>query len=556
MLSSPGHVFVVNGRLETLGWDAVVIPTDASFSVRGQWRPAAGLDRTEDWRALRPDGWSRGAAGPAARTTLRQADVWFVDVVAHSPHDAARAARRAVEGVARHASERLRANAHHAGRDLPLVAVPVLGTGGGGHGASRGALLHSLVTELGVAAETEGVDVAIVAVSRSDYSALQQVRRDVGVTSALPRDLVDRARQLAVPAARGDLALFLGAGVSMGAGLPSWGGLLTNLTAIPEVRATLDGIDPTALSALEQAELLQVVLDEHHDPRALGRHVAAIIQATDARPSLAHALLAGLRVREAVTTNYDRLYEDAVRASEPAPESGDPHDVLSVLPWGRVHGDRPWLLKMHGDVQYPETIVLSRSSFVGYDSRWKPVGAVLQSLMMTRHLLVVGASMTDENVLRFAYEVAGLREDLAPKVPAHRQAGVLGTVLSLEHAPAFERLWQGRFTVVPTAPDEDRRPLGTEATDEERSARRRRAARSLALFLDTLALHAEGEAEHLLDGRYAPARGGDQAIVVDRLRAAAADARRLAAHDPAWRAVADSLARFGAFEGPAEHGRR
>ena len=553
---TPGHVFVVNGRLERLGWDPVVIPTDASFSVRGQWRRAAGISESDDWRALRPDGWARGSVGVAARRTLRRADVWFVDVVAHSPHDAALAARRAVEAVARQAPDRLHSKAHEAGRDLPLVAVPVLGTGGGGHGASRSALLHSLVSELGAAAEAESVDIAIVAVSRSDYSALQQVRRGLGVAPTLPRDLSDRARQLATQTARGDLALFLGAGVSMGAGLPSWGGLLKSLTAIPEVQVALGGIDPRGLSALEQAELLQVVLDEHHDPRTIGRHVARIIEATDARPSLAHALLAGLRIREAVTTNYDRLYEDAVRAAAPAPDSGDPHDVLSVLPWGRVQGDRPWLLKMHGDVHYPGTIVLSRSSFVGYDSRWKPVGSILQSLMMTRHLLVVGASMTDENVLRFAYEVAGLREELAPRVPTHRQAGTLGTVLALEHAPAFERLWQGRFAVVPTAPDQDRRPLADEASEEEKAARRRRAARSLALFLDTLALHAEGNAEHLLDGRYAPARGGDQAMLIERLRSAAADARRLAGQDQAWRAVADSLARFGAFEGPAEHGRR
>ncbi|MEK8226511.1 SIR2 family protein [Oerskovia sp. M15] len=78
---------------------------------------------------------------------------------------------------------------------------------------------------------------------------------------------------------------------------------------------------------------------------------------------------------------------------------------------------------MHGDVDRPATIVLSRSSFVRYDTRWKPVGSLVQSLMMTKHLLVVGASMTDDNLLRFAYEVAGLREELVAAVrPAGRGA--------------------------------------------------------------------------------------------------------------------------------------
>ncbi|MGO1338538.1 MAG: hypothetical protein ACTML1_02985, partial [Cellulosimicrobium funkei] len=65
-----GHLFVVNGRLEALSADAVVIPTDAGFRVERWWRDAAGLDPATTWSQVEPAGWGRGAALPA-RTSRR-----------------------------------------------------------------------------------------------------------------------------------------------------------------------------------------------------------------------------------------------------------------------------------------------------------------------------------------------------------------------------------------------------------------------------------------------------------------------------------------------------
>ncbi|GAA1408325.1 hypothetical protein [Oerskovia paurometabola] len=187
---TPGHLFVLNGRLEALGANAVVISTDSRFSVRDHWRPAVGLGAHEDWATVRPHGWQRGSALPASRQPLSDRQVWFLDAIGATPDEVGRAAARAVEHIARTGSERLRSTAHAAGRDLPLVALPVLGTAGGGHDVERGLVIDALLAHLTAAADEHGVEVALVASSRSDYSALQHRRRAAG-RRALPTEKLD-----------------------------------------------------------------------------------------------------------------------------------------------------------------------------------------------------------------------------------------------------------------------------------------------------------------------------------------------------------------------------
>lgn len=55
-MSSSGHVFVVNGRIEDLVHDAAVIPTDEYFVVEPHWDELLGLDP----RRLQPSEWSPG----------------------------------------------------------------------------------------------------------------------------------------------------------------------------------------------------------------------------------------------------------------------------------------------------------------------------------------------------------------------------------------------------------------------------------------------------------------------------------------------------------------
>ena len=150
------------------------------------------------------------------------------------------------------------------------------------------------------------------------------------------------------------------------------------------------------------------------------------------RPSLAHALLAGLRTRETLTTNYDSLFERAVRAADPNLE---PRTLPATVGDPSEH----WLLKMHGSLDDPTSIVLTRSDFVRYDARVKPAASVLQAVALTRHMLMVGLSLKDDNVVRLLLEV----DD-------YRTSGRVGssepfaTLLDVSGDEARAALWEGK----------------------------------------------------------------------------------------------------------------
>ncbi|MCA1791830.1 MAG: SIR2 family protein, partial [Thioalkalivibrio sp.] len=259
----------------------------------------------------------------------------------------------------------------------------------------------------------------------------------------------------------GELALFMGAGVSIPAGLPTWDQLLKQLAHAHAIDVGGFG----SLNALDQAQYL------HNKVPDLGEDVARIIsQATV--PALGHVLLAALGCQEAVTTNYDRLYEGAIQMQR------GKGNVATVMPWDHPRPGKPWTLKMHGDIKRPKSIVLTRQQFVSFDAETRPAGALLQTLLMTRHVLFVGASLNDDNVVRLAYEVNRYRHQ-------YGLDGEVGTLLDVDEDQVRRELWSGQLTWLNMSG----------STIAERS-------RTLEIFLDAVAAHASDDASWLLDERF------------------------------------------------------
>ncbi|MGY1771953.1 SIR2 family protein [Blastococcus sp. SYSU D00813] len=527
-----GHVFVVPGTLQSLVYDDVLISTDYHGGVGAHfwpvfgWTEAEGAARHRQLPRLTAD--HRVERVPPMEGVDDGVRRWLVAVGADFGEPVSwllDGARQALAAVAEAG-----ATEPQLGRPR-RVAMPVMGVGRGGFNGERGLVIHGLLEVAQDAADRLGLDVVLVAANPSDYSALQSLRAaDHGRPLEAARET--QAERLGQLARAGQLAVFMGAGTGVAAGLPTWSGLLTVLAERVELET---GTGFSDLGPLDAAELLrraaerreQELPESERRKNPLGAHVAEAI-GRPARYALSHALLAALDADQVITTNFDRLYETAVREIRK-------EEMLVVLPdsksdeLGNELGRRPWLLKLHGDVERPESIVLDRRSFVRYDATRRPLGGVLQTTLLTKHLLVVGASMTDDNVIRLVHEVAELTEDpsAAPRA--------LGTVLSLRADPVRAQLWDPEFQYV---------DLGNDVGDVIA------AGRELEIFLDRVAMLSASRTAHLLDPRYRELLSTDEEReVAERFSSLAADLAKLPAEArqrAGWDEAIRLLGRLGA----------
>jgi hypothetical protein len=256
-------------------------------------------------------------------------------------------------------------------------------------------------------------DIALVTIRRSTFAAIQLERNRFALEQhiweeALGDTLRSEAHRLASLAREGKLVLFLGSGVSAGAGLPTWRQLLEQLAQVAQMpEEELSLIDK--MSFLDSARVIEMRLGGWKN---LSRAIATRVQVSTY--SLLCGLLTGLPVHEIVTTNYNQMFELSSRGvglstlvSRLLPRCNNLTAVLdvSVLPYYPIENCDRWILKMHGCVTHPEDIVLTREHYMRYQSTRSALSGIVQSLLITRHMLFVGFSLQDDNFHRIADEV-------------------------------------------------------------------------------------------------------------------------------------------------------
>lgn len=531
------HLFITRGNLAHLACDAWLLSTGPEVYVAHSWQTSLN---EEEWRlAEDAHGGARGRLDGSSRVMplapspgMARTRAWLTNVggTPASPPE------WYVDGVLEFLDTVEEWLTHQPaavnGRERPLVCVDAVGTGYGGMAGAKGPVVRALIERLADEAKVRPFDIALVAFDDRMLAAAQQIRAEVSDSSAwleLPPYVRKAARRLAKHASEGELVLFLGAGVSAGAGLPTWHELLRGLAA----DAGFASSDQSALGsmpAVDQAHVLAARLQD----RGLRIGEAVARRVKTAKYSLAHSLLATLPVGEVATTNYDRLFEDA---------SKDAGHELSVLPYEPSAGRQRWLLKMHGCVDHPEDIVLTRSDYLRYAERRAALAGIVQALLITRHMLFVGFSLSDDNFHRIADEVRRALEPGIKDAQDTRERRAFGTSLILGPDPFLEELWRPEIECV---------AVGDGADDAHLTA----SARQLDIFLDYLCALTTERTAHLMDPTFDDVLSAGERELRDQLGQLPMSLSDEARATAAWRSIEGVLERFGQPPGPDETIRR
>jgi len=524
-----GHVFVGRGDLTKLCCDAWLMPTDRRLHVMPHWIEEIP-NLKQNWKPEPDDSWNKGQTRvlEVEHWPFPEQRVWLVNTGAWQKE-----AQWYVNGVVQFFTIVgpifQRQGRGVAGRAKPLVGIPLVGTGAGGAGDWIGTLLAALLPTLYDAAKDYNVDIALVLKTGPSFAAAMNARRnylkarEAVWKDHLPGKLRAVAEDLAEHAKKGELVLFLGAGVSASAGLPNWKDLLELLAKRVAVLSSGDEDGQKvfeafhSLNVLDQARLIADYCAQKES--TIGQEVADVLKKYH-HYSISHAILAGIQVKEVVTTNYDVLFERASKyAQDIAP---------AVIPYESPKSGGNWILKLHGCVDHPSDIVLTRSDYLRYNDSRAALKGIVHALLITRHMLFVGFSLSDDNFY-------GIIEDVRKAVRENKNRGTgdepFGTVLALESNHFAQQLWHGDLNWVSLQMGE-----GATIADDRRLQE---------IFLDYLAFLTTSSTAHLLNEKYKGALSESELVLRSALQKMINEVDAKAKDAPAWLEIQHLVERFG-----------
>jgi NAD-dependent SIR2 family protein deacetylase len=213
---------------------------------------------------------------------------------------------------------------------------------------------------------------------------------------------------------KGEVVLFCGAGMSIGAGFPSGNSLAASIydTLSPGERSQIG-------SSLSLADLTEAFIDLKLGKRhALVEILKEIFNKEPNSMDLHNRVTQVPQIKTVITTNYDTLFERAYgTAAVTVKENVD----VAYIPSEKVQ-----IIKIHGDLSVPDSILICRSDYTRYfDTNVRQlVWTLVKERLSTKTILFMGYSLEDSNIESIFKKISeqlgsNLRECflLAPSLP-------------------------------------------------------------------------------------------------------------------------------------------
>ena len=240
-------------------------------------------------------------------------------------------------------------------------------------------------------------------------------------------DTIDIPPDLVHALTTGRCIAFVGAGFSAAAQLPTWTELLRALAqedgVPPDVRQYVDAAlqAGTGHRHEEAAQILYYALGRRAFVQALHRRLAGRPLTPPMQQRL--ALLGGIPFRFILTTNFD----DVLAGHRATPETfarvlrggEDVADGFSIpgFPPLDLHRDPRHVIKLHGDLAHPDSVVFSRLDYRERLYRDASYLGFLRAVFLHHTVLYLGFSFTDTYLNELRSEVLAMLGPGTPEPP-------------------------------------------------------------------------------------------------------------------------------------------
>ena len=200
---------------------------------------------------------------------------------------------------------------------------------------------------------------------------------------------------------RNSFGIYVGAGISMGAGMPSWEQLLNELIdliegkgLVPERVAEMRELSKSPNKYLMIAEEIRDLIQKDLENLIRDR-----FEDRTKKPTSVHDIIVKLNSKFIITTNYDTLIEKAIVKNYdnhfPTIYTYNDSASINYSLWNNDH----FVLKAHGDAKTPKEIILTERDYRHIIHNLSGYQSILHAIFSTNSILFVGASLSDPELL-------------------------------------------------------------------------------------------------------------------------------------------------------------